>query len=56
MVLLRRLSRQLQEKPGGRRGVAGAGAGEAVASEAVQMFEDAGDPSSLSAHSGHVDC
>ena len=54
MVLLRRLWGQLQEKPGGRRGVAGAG--EAVASEVVQMFEDAGDPSSLSAHSGHVDC
>ena len=54
MVLLRRLWGQLQEKPGGRRGVAGAE--EVVASGVVQMFEDAGDPSFLSAHSGHVDC
>ena len=54
MVLLRRLWGQLQERPGGRRGVAGAG--EVVASEVVQTCEDAGDPSSLSAHSGHVDC
>lgn len=54
MVLLRRLWGQLQEKRRGRRGVAGAG--EVVASEVVQVFEDAGDPSSLSAHFGHVDC